>query len=300
MNGTYGIKKPAFITNDDCEIFYSYRPSRSKDSSDFGSFKKLPNTLLADVNVTDNNVSSQLPGMYDLRLPLEYFGKIGFYTVYIKPKEFIGKITDVSTLAAYPNISGIVLSKADFKDSIPEADESNGLVGYRVEYFENETKRTGTYRIITSSNKCEPVAQNMNDSTQKGIRYRFNESSNLIFCTVTPNTAMSFKSSSVPFIGQASQKIALINTKFNPVALEIEMTKHDIDTVTTMLEGNQIRNLDAGLITTFNENGEIYHQAMYGNITNPAEGINHDIKINNTDTVNFGEANNYENILSAL
>lgn len=298
MNGTYGIKKPAIIESSDCDIFYTYRPSRNTDSGGFTAFKKLESSILAASNFTDGTAVSSLPGMYDLRLPLDKFNAAGIYVVYIKPKEIIGYITDVSTLSAYPNIRGVIINVSDFDGSVPE--ETDELVGYRIDYFDSETERSDVYRIITSSNRCEPVAQNMNNATQKGIMYRFNESSNLLFCTVTPNTAMSFKSSSMPYIGRSGQKIALVNTKFNPVALEIEITTNDFDTIATMLEGNQIRNLDAGLITTFNENGEIYHQAMYGNITNPSEGIHHDFKFNNSGVINFDEATNYEKIQNAI
>jgi hypothetical protein len=38
------------------------------------------------------------------------------------------------------------------------------------------------------------------------------------------------------------------------------MVDHDIETLTYMLEGNQLRNLDHGLLTYFNENDEIYQQ----------------------------------------
>jgi hypothetical protein len=64
----------------------------------------------------------------------------------------------------------------------------------------------------------------------------------------------------MPYIGRATQEISLINTKFEPIMLEIEMVEHDIETISTMLEGDQLRNLDHGLLTYFNDNGEIYQQ----------------------------------------
>jgi hypothetical protein len=213
--------------------------------------------------------------MYNLRLPLEYFGKKGIYTVYIKPKEIETRIIDVSTLTGnYTNIRGIVISTSGISD--------NDLTGYRVEYFnyDDDTVREPYYRIITSCNRCEPVSQNAAGSTmQKSVRYRFNESSNLYFCTLTPSTALSFKSNDLPNIGQTGQKVHLVNTKFNPVMVEIEMVSHDADTISVMLEGSQLRNLDNGIITTFDEDGNIYHQAAYGNITNPEEGMHTDFKI---------------------
>lgn len=289
-NGTYGTVKPANITADDCDIFYFYRPTRSSESNDFKTFKQLDRSLIVPSKAESGTSAVVLPGMFDLRLPVDKFGDEGFYTVYIKPREIQGNIVDVSTLAAYPNIRGIVLSKKNF-------DFSDGdLVGYRVEYFDDSNNRQDIYRIITSNNACEPVAQNLNDSSQKGIRYRFNDSGNLIFCTVSPDTSMSFKSSSTPYIGETNKAISLINTKFTPIMLEIHMVSHDIETVSTMLEGAQIRNLDTGIITTFDKNGGIYHQAAYGNITNTSDGTHHDFKIPSDTNINYDEESRLETI----
>jgi hypothetical protein len=90
---------------------------------------------------------------------------------------------------------------------------------------------------------------------------------------------MSFDSNALPYIGKPNQQIVLVNTKFNPVMLEIEITEHDIETLTTMIEGEQLRNLDHGLITTFDSNGHIYSQADYGTVVDGANGTHHDYKI---------------------
>lgn len=275
MNGVYGTKKPAYITQDDVDIFYFYRPNRNTDSDTFnGKWKKLDDTVLEQCFTDNDGTKTVLPGMFDLHLPLELFGEVGIYNVYIKPKEVAAKILDVSTFYAYPDVRGIVLDLSN-----TELRANNGdLVGYRVEYF-NGNNREDYFRIITSNNKCEPVAQNLNDGYSKGITYRFNDSSDLVFCTLTPSSSMSFKSSSLPYIGSPQQDIVLINTKFDPVMIEIEMVDRDIHSVATMLEGRQLRNLSTGTITTFDENGGIYHQADYGNIINPEVGINHDFKL---------------------
>lgn len=288
-NGTYGIKKPAFITYNDVEIFYYYRPNRNSESPDFSEFKALePSSVFTQCYCNNGEI---LPGMYDLKLPADTFGEKGIYTIYIKPKEIRTSIVDVSTLTGnYSNIRGIVLDNSNIGGL------ANGdLVGYRVEYF-NDGERLSDYRIITSNNLCEPVAQNMNSTTQKGIRYRFNNSSTLMFCTLTPTTAMSFKQNSLPNIGATGQEIRLVNTKFNPVAIEIEMVDHDEETLATMLEGDQIRNLNNGIITTFDKDGNVYHQARYGNITNVAEGLNSDFKITYRNSYISGEKDDYETI----
>ena len=223
--------------------------------------------------------------MYNLRLPLNIFNEKGIYTIYIKPKEIETNIIDVSSLASYPSIKGIVIDGNSIENDLLTSNGS--LVGYRVEYF-NDDIRSDEFRIITSNNHCEPVAQNLNDPSQKGIRYRFNESSPLIFCTLTPSSAMSFKSNSIPYIGKATQKISLINTKFEPIMMEIEMVEHDIETISTMLEGDQLRNLETNTITTYNSDGSIYHQVSCGTITDPDNGMSHDFKVVNKN-IDFNE-----------
>lgn len=295
-NGTYGTKRPALIGKTDVDIFYSYRPNRNTDDPGFSSFIKLSSDIISTVDASDEtgNDLGILPGVYNLRLPLSEFSNPGIYTIYIRPKEIDATILDVSYLAAYPDVRGIVLntSKIDAEATIFNNGE---LVGYRIEYLDNG-ERTGEYRLITSSNRCEPVAQNLNDSIQNSIRYRFNDSSNLLFCTVTPSTAMSFKSSSTPYIGENGQQIKLINTKFNPVMMEVELVEHDAETISTMLEGDQIRNLDSGLITTFNKDGEIYHQASYGHVVNKGTGLNADYKLNHTDDIYTTESDKMKEI----
>ena len=290
-NGTYGTKRPAQITSKDIDIFYHYRPSRSSDSASFSEFKQLSSDLLYSVDAEYTQQGSiSLPGMYNLRLPLDVFGESGIYTIYIKPKEVFTRIVDAdSRLAAYSDIRGIVLDATTVQDA--EMMNNGNLVGYRVEYFDpdDDTLRMDDFKIVTSNNRCEPVMQNFNDSSQKGVRYRFNDSSNLVFCTLSPSTSLPFKANSLPGIGLTNQMIALVNTKFNPVVLEIEMTSHDMETIANMLEGTQLRNLDTGTITTFNKDGGVYHQASYGNIVNPSENMHYDFKIEKTNNIDFGE-----------
>ena len=307
MNGTYGTKKPATITGTDYDIFYNYKPSRSTDTADSVTFTKLDNNLLQSATYTDNEATTDadrtrvLAGMYNLRLPLDVFSQAGIYTVYITPKEVKGTIIDVSNLAGFPNVNGVVINATQFSGLGEDVNTPNGLVGYRIEYYDlvGGTTKTGEYRIITSSNKCEPLQQS---AASTSVAYQFNENSNLIFCTVTPSTNMSFASTttSTPFIGRPSQTISIVNTKFNPLSLEIEITEHDIESLTTMLEGDQIRNLDLGMITTFNKDGEIYHQSTYGTVTNSERSINHDVKITNEDVINTAEADKYQEIKQVL
>ena len=128
---------------------------------------------------------------------------------------------------------------------------------------------------MTSSNLCEIVGSH---------QYRFNNSSSLSFVTVTPSTAPSFKANAKPFIGVPNQEILFVNTKFDPVALEINMVEHDIETVSIMVEGEQVRNLDNGRVTTYNFDGEPYHQDVFFTVKDNYTGTSvAEVKENTTD-----------------
>lgn len=293
MNNTYGIVKPSLINvSKDVEIWYHYRPTRNSLDNNFKNFIKydMPETILSNSLCETSLDDKKLPGMYNLNLPVDTFGRKGFYTIYIKPKEVQCTIKDVGALAAYPDIKGIVLdlNESGIDRSLFSTDE---LIGYRVEYLDfkdSKLVRQDYYRIITSNNYCEAVSQNLTTANVTSKGYRFNETGTLIFLTVTPSTSPSFKSNVTPYIGAPNQKIILTNTKFDPIMLEIEMVEHDIETLSIMAEGEQIRNLENGRISTYNFDGEIYKQYEFSTIKNNYNQSSViEAKINKKDNIDF-------------
>ena len=269
MNATYGTVKPSVINvTNDVEIFYHYRPSRSTDDPSFTSFKRLEDVssilVPSETDISSSTFAdSTLPGMYRLNLPIESFGRKGIYTIYIKPKEYKMTIKDVGVLAAYPNIRGIVISDND-TGGMPTI-QNDSLVGYRVEYIDSGV-RQDYYRIITSNNRAEAVTAQITSPYQNSDAYRYTEGGGLHFITLTPSTAPDFKANSTPYIGVPSQTICVSNTKFDPVMLEVEMVDHDIETLSIMQEGEQVRNLRTGRVTHYNFDGEIYKQFEFSTI----------------------------------
>lgn len=79
--------------------------------------------------------------------------------------------------------------------------------------------------------------------------------------------------------------------------LEIEMVQHDIESIYSLQANTQIRDLKNGIITTFDDNGNIIEQAMYGNISNAAQDIDHDFKIKNADTIDFTQEDKLTKII---
>lgn len=262
MAGMYGTIKPADIDIDnDVEIFYHYRPSLNSDDTNFANFQKLEPAKSVLLPCHANNDDSIVPisGLFNLKLPMDKFGKKGIYTIYIRPKEIKATINDVGVLAAYQDVRGVVFNT----DVLPNFKASNSLVGYRIEYT-NNAQKTGDFTIITSNNLSEAISYKLESTHDKGTKYRFTMGGNLIFCTVTPSLASTFKPNDAPPIGYSGQEVIIVNTKFNPVMLEIEMVEHDDETITYMLEGNQLIDKDRALVTTFNNRGEIYHQSEFG------------------------------------
>lgn len=262
-NGVYGLTVPANITADDIDIFYSYSPSRNSDDMVNSEFEKLDSNLLTPtvLNTKVNSYDTVVEGVHNLKLPLSKFNKKGFYNVYIKPKEIPVVIQDVAPLISYPDVRGLVIDATSVPQQFQKLFKTNNeLVGYRIVYFNDNGEREDFYRLVTSNNKVEPTIQNRSNDNQKAVRYRYNESSTLSFVTVTPSTSSTFKPNAIPFIGKPAQKCLFVNTKFEPILLELEMVTNDADTLATMIDGSQLRSLENGLITTYNDNNEIFSQ----------------------------------------
>lgn len=299
MNNTYGNVKSALINPiKDVEIFYHYRPTLNSEDTSYRDFKKIDevSSVFTTINVSEESTNSKsegfpdkiLPGMYNLALPVKYFGKKGFYTIFIRPKEIYCTIKDVGALGAYPDVSGIIIDMNDVNEDRALFGNDN-LTGYRVEYLQyedNGLRRQDYYRLITSSNFAEPISQNLTSANTNSNGYRFNESGTLTFITLTPSIGPSFKANARPYIGSPNQQIIISNTKFDPVCIRIEICENDFDTLATSIDGNQIRALDNGLLTTYNKDYEIYKQwEFYTLKDNYNRNVKYEVKKQRTDNI---------------
>ena len=273
LNSTYGTVKPSVVNiENDVEIWYNYRRSRSDNDKENTTFKRgdvsvmFSKSFVQDTDLRDID-DKTLIGMYNLTLPVSIFGNKGIYTIYIKPKEYFFTIKDVGVLSAYPDTSGIVIDLNEVQDQ--SFFGSGNLVGYRIEYFEykdNALERQEYYRLVTSNNKCEPVSQNLTSAMSSSNGYRFNDSGTLCFLTLTPSTSPGFKSNEKPYIGSPNQKIGITNTKFDPIMIEVEVVEHDIETLSVMAEGEMLRNLENGRVSYYNFDGEVYKQFEFSTV----------------------------------
>lgn len=287
-SGVFGSVKPANINpSTDAEILYYYRPTRGETSDDFNGFKSFDATEVEEILVPSNMDDSSektIDGLFSLKLPLDKFNKKGFYSVYIRPKECSAEIVDVSVLAAYPDVKGVVfnINKGDLQGL-------SDLTGYRIEFEDGST------RLIKSCNRCEPVVVNASDGYPKSTRYNLvDTSSDYVFCTVSPSSAPSFKTNAAPYIGEAGVEVKVINTKFSPKLIELELTTHDFDTISYTLEGSQATDRDKGVVTTYNDDNDIYTQHQLYTLKDKLGNPKYNVK-EKMDTVDNTQT--YDNII---
>lgn len=260
--GNYGTIRPADVSVDDVEIFYSYTPNR--ESLTTVELQSLdPAEVLIPANNPDN-VSEIFGGLYTLKLPTSVFGSKGFYSIVIRPKQIRTTIQDCAVLVDNQDVRGIVFDINQIPLELQNRFENGNLVGYRIEYLKEQTgtgqdKIQNLFRIITSNNRALPISQNQGNSNASQA-YTFNDNSTSVFCTVSPSSAPSVKPNATPFIGNPLQDVIITNTFFNPVMLEIEMVEFDEETLAYALFSNQTKSLEDGIYTIYNFGNQIYRQ----------------------------------------
>jgi hypothetical protein len=149
--------------------------------------------------------------------------------------------------------------------------------------------------MITSSFYCEPVIQNLTNTSQKSIRYRYTEgTTNLVFCTLSPSSSPTNKPNATPFIGQPNQDIVITNTYFNPVTTEIEIVEHDISTLALALYGNQTKSIDDGIYTIYDSDNNIYKQYNLYEIKDQFNELLYEVRQDRGNNIDFTK--NFTNI----
>ena len=260
--GNYGTIRPADVSIDDVEIFYSYTPNRESLTT-VGLQSLDPAEVLIPAN-NPNNVNEIFGGLYTLKLPTSVFGSKGFYSIIIRPKQIRTTIQDCGLLVDNQDVKGLVFNINQIPLELQNRFENGNLVGYRVEYIKEQTgtgqdKIQNLFRIITSNNRALPISQNQGNSNASQA-YTFNDNSTSVFCTVSPSSAPSIKPNAIPFIGNPLQDVIITNTFFNPVMLEIEMVEFDEETLAYALFSNQTKSLEDGIYTIYNFGNQIYRQ----------------------------------------
>jgi hypothetical protein len=199
-----------------------------------------------------------LEGLYTLTLPASIFNQLGIYTIYVKPKTYTTVVVDCSVLSSLPSVKGIVL---DITTLPANLQANNALQGYRVEYINTDgTKLRNVVRYVATANKAVPISENVGNTNQKAIRYRFDDAGSLLFLQLTPSSSSDVKPNVLPFIGNPGQTIILSNTFFSPLVIEVDLVQNTIDTLANILAGNQLKDIQKGILTYYDENGVITDQ----------------------------------------
>jgi hypothetical protein len=297
--GSYGTIRPADVSPEDVEIILNYTPSRD-DTDNFVLTKLDAKSILRPYfnnAQTGGNANIEiLGGLYNLRLPAEQFNRIGIYTLYIRPVQIRTTLLDCGVLSALPNVRGIIIDLNSVPTEYRNKFVNQGLVGFRIEYLNSDgSKIPNFFRIITSSFFCEPVIQNLTNTSQKAIRYRYTDSSsNLIFCTLSPSSAPTNKPNAIPFIGQPNQNVIISHTFFNPLSLDIEIAEHDFSTLAIALFGNQTKSIDDGIYTLYDSDNNIYKQYNLYEIRDQFNELLYEVRQDRNDNIDFSK--NFTNI----
>jgi len=262
--GIYGITRPADVSIDDIDIYYSYQASRETvpnlikklNSSDLLNYNYLPTDEQIVTEATNSNI---LEGLYNLTLPASVFDQLGYYNIYLKPKYFNIEIMDCSVLSSLPSVKGIVLLANDLPEGLRT---NNALQGYRIEYIDPDSgnKIRNLVRYVVTSNKVVPVTENVGNTSQKATRYRFDNTGTLMFCQLTPSSSSDVKPNAAPFIGTPSQIISISNTFFSPLVIEVNLVANTIDTLTNYVAGEQVKDVNNGILTYYDSNRVITKQ----------------------------------------
>jgi hypothetical protein len=299
--GTYGTIRPADVSPEDVEIILNYTPSR--DETDNFTLTKLDSTAILKPyfcnDETGGNAGIEiLGGLYNLTLPADTFNKIGIYTIFVRPAQIRTTILDCGVLSALPNVRGLIIDLNSVPSEYRNKFVDQGLVGFRVEYLNSDgTKIPNFFRIITSSFFCEPVVQNLTNTSQKAIRYRYTDTNtNLIFCTLTPSSSPTNKPNAVPYIGQPNQNIIITNTFFNPITLDVEVAEHDFSTLAIALFGNQTKSIDDGIYTMYDTSNNIYKQYNLYEVRDQFNELLFEVRENRGNNIDFSK--NFSNITS--
>lgn len=298
--GNYGIVRPADVSPEDVDVILHYVPSRDQ-SSDF-SLTRLDSQQYLRPYYSNTNIGGSetelLGGLYNLTLPADQFNALGIYTLYFRPSQIRTKINDCGVLSSSPNIKGIIINLQDVPSNYRNKFINQGLVGFRIEYLNDDgTKIPNFYRIVTSSFYCEPVTQNLTNTLQKAVRYRYSEgTTNLMFLTLTPSSSPTTKPNATPFIGNPNQNIIITNTFFNPTVVEVEIVEHDASTLAIALYGNQTKSIEDGIYTLYDSNNNIYRQYNLYVIRDQFNELLYEVRQDRINNIDFSK--NFQNIIT--
>jgi hypothetical protein len=297
--GSYGTIRPSDVSPEDVQIIMNYTASRDVTDNFILTELDAQTILKPYFNNTETGGNANVEiigGLYNLTLPAQQFNALGIYTLYLRPAQIRTKITDCGVLSALPNVKGIIIDITNVPVQFQNKFVPQGLVGFRIEYLNPDgSKIPNFFRVVTSSFFCEPVVENLTNSSQKAIRYRYVDgATNLLYCTVSPSSSPSNKPNATPFIGQPNQTVVITNTYFNPVTVEVEIVEHDISTLAIALYCNQTKSLDDGIYTIYDSGNNIYKQYNLYEVRDEFNNLLYEVRQDRNNNIYYSK--NFNNI----
>jgi len=260
--GTRGVTRPSDVSINDIDMYYNYTTNRytlnnnmfSLNPSEILSYATLPSGGTGIAGYTED----LLEGLYNMTLPAAIFNQLGIYTIYVKPKMVATVIVDCSVLSALPTVKGIVV---DLNSLPAELQGNNAMQGYRIEYVNTDgSKMRNVVRYVVTSNKVRVVSENIGNTSQKTNRYVFDDAGSLLFLQLTPSSSSDVKPNATPFIGNPTQTILISNTYFSPLVIEVTLVENTIDTLSDIVAGEQVKDVQNGILTYYDANRVITKQ----------------------------------------
>lgn len=259
--GNYGITRPADVSIEDIDVFYSYVGDRGSFARNMTKIEDVTEVLdycyIGDFEDNEDESGGLLEGMYNLKLPTTIFDEVGIYTLYLRPKTIEVDIIECSTLTTLPNIIGLVIKKEGLSE---ELIANNGLQGYRVEYRDDDEKKRNIVRYVVSSNSVSIESNNLGTANQNANTYSFNNEGEFVFLQLTPSSTFDVKPNQRPYIGNAGETILLSNTHFSPVMVEIELVEDTIETLTDLVAGEQVKDVENSIVSYYDRDRNITKQ----------------------------------------
>ena len=235
-----------------------------------------------------------MEGLYNLRLPAAIFNELGIYTIYLKPKLTPIVIQDCGVLSALPTVKGIIIQINDLAEAYRA---NNALQGFRIEYINDDgTKLRNVVRYVVTSNKVSPVNENVGNTSQTSTRYRFDDAGTLVFLQLTPSSSSDVKPNALPFIGNPGQTMLLSNTYFSPLVVEVDLVENTIDTLSDIVAGEQVKDVQNGILTYYDKDRVITKQFNLFVIKDDVTDVpQYEVKEKRT---NIDESQNFEDVTS--
>ena len=145
--GSYGLIRPSDVSPADVDIILHYVSGRTANAP--VTLKKLVSTDVLTQVFHNGDTGGEadveiLGGMYNFKLDAAEFSKIGYYTLYMRPREIRTVITDCGVLSSLPSVRGLVIDLANVSSNDRNKFTPQGLVGYRIEYIDSTTNEKNT------------------------------------------------------------------------------------------------------------------------------------------------------------